>query len=202
MSLSDLPPPPIQAPIGADMPLNPVWIRWMQNLFSRVGGSTGTVLTDGDVTNAMAMMTDPPGQSDDAAIIGAMQDLQLSMQELHSYPQSVPLSSHNWTPTFTGLTTVGSVSYTGRIVRLGPLCLFTAEITTSGGGTSASTSGVTYIDNFPYVPRNNAACSVSDITALAAIGAGVVNSSNGRIFSPTWGATSSTITLSGIVEVL
>lgn len=110
-------------------------------------------------------------------------------------------TGQDWTPTWSSLTTVGSVTHTGRIYRLSSsLIYFRATITTSGGGTTASTAGTTYISNFPATAAFNGACVAVNTTTNQAIGSGVINATNSRIYTPAWIATSNGITISGTIE--
>jgi len=107
------------------------------------------------------------------------------------------------TPTFTGLTVVlggGSVAYAGRFQKHGNVVKFTITITPSGGATTASTAGTTYCDAPTSVGYSDT-CAAGNDTTKVAVGNGVVDSTNDRVYSPSWTATSDVIVLSGSYEV-
>lgn len=107
----------------------------------------------------------------------------------------------SWTPTFTGLTVVlggGSVAYAGRWQKVQRVVFFTVTITPSGGATVASVAGTTYHD-LPFTPVTPGTSTMSDVTSLAGIGAGVILTS-GRNYVPAKAATSDQLIISGSYE--
>jgi hypothetical protein len=110
-------------------------------------------------------------------------------------------TGNDWTPTYTSLTTAGSVTHTGRIYRVSSsLIYFRAKIVTSGGGTSASSAGTTYISNLPATVTIDGSCQATRVTTNLEIGGGAVIASNSRIYPPTWAATTNIIVITGLIE--
>ena len=107
-----------------------------------------------------------------------------------------------WTPTYSGLTLVGSVVHTGKWYRISDyMQYFWATITSSGGGTHASTAGTTYLSNYPSdITGNGGSVRVSNMATNIAAGGGVAVASNDRIYLPTWAATAETFVVAGVVE--
>jgi hypothetical protein len=105
-----------------------------------------------------------------------------------------------WDPTFTGLTVVGDVTYSGKWYQLGRYQAYFSVTITSEGGTSASTAGTTYIDNFPGNINADSVVLAANSTTNIGIGTGNADSADGRIYTPSWVATTDTITISGTVE--
>jgi hypothetical protein len=108
--------------------------------------------------------------------------------------------SSTWTPTFTGLTVVGTPTYAGRITRIGHLAFVKVTITAGGANTTASTAVTTYIDNVPLTPAQPNVCYASS-EAVANYGVGYVFASLTRIYTPTWAATNANITIAGWFEI-
>lgn len=105
-------------------------------------------------------------------------------------------SGTTWTPTFTGLTEVGTATKTGVYYRISKKLVYFRIVITPGTNTSA-TLGTTYCNNFPLnFLSNGATASCSDYTsALAGI-----TSSNKRIYTATWSLITTPITIVGIAE--
>ncbi len=102
----------------------------------------------------------------------------------------------SWTPTFTGLTETGMATKTGVYYRISKKLFFYRIVITPATNTSA-TAGVTYCNNFPLTM--NAAgvvFSLSDFTATI----NGSTASNKRIYTGTWAALTTPVTLIGIVE--
>lgn len=106
-----------------------------------------------------------------------------------------------WTPTWSGLTVVGSPTYDGRFYRLSKNLQFVSVVITTAG-TTASTAGTTYIANWPNMIKRDSAIMAVNSTTHIGIGTGMANASNNRIYTPTWGATANTITITGIINGL
>ena len=104
-----------------------------------------------------------------------------------------------WTPTWTGLTVVGTPTYAGRYTRIGQLVFFTVEITAGGANTTASTAGTTFVNNLPLAAAFFNACVARDMSIGTSLGVGGVNAAN--VSTPTWGATNSKIIVSGWYEI-
>lgn len=103
----------------------------------------------------------------------------------------------SWTPTFSGLTEVGSATITGVYFSLSNALVYFRVIITPGTSTS-SVGGTTYIDNFPLTITNPGGFITIAGNANAALG--TTNASNNRIYTPTWTAVTTPIILAGIIE--
>lgn len=120
-----------------------------------------------------------------------------------------------WSPSFTSLTEVlggGSVTKTGRYTRIGRLVFFTVKIVAAGGATFKSTIGTTYHDLPVTVAQDSVSSAMEDPTGTEPASTSVENnfdqmrhgyikSSTSRNYTPTWIATSNTVTISGVYEV-
>lgn len=103
----------------------------------------------------------------------------------------------NWTPTFSGLTEVGTATKTGRYYQISQfLCYFNILIT-PGTNTSA-VAGTTYVDNFPLTASSNGICGT--VSNNLGGGLGMVVASNNRIYVPAWTTVTTPINVIGIVE--
>ena len=106
-----------------------------------------------------------------------------------------------WVPTYTSLTVVGSVTHSGIFYRISNnLMYFAATITPTGGGTSASTAGTTYINNWPNTIIRDSVISAGNSDANTGLGNGIALSSNNRIYTPAWSAVNQVITVCGIIQ--
>lgn len=102
-----------------------------------------------------------------------------------------------WTPTFVGLTETGPAIKTGVYYRLNSNLAFFRITITPVTDTSA-TNGVTYCNNFPLsITSAGVAVSCSSFTAAVA---GITTADN-RIYTGTWAAITSPITIVGLMEV-
>lgn len=101
----------------------------------------------------------------------------------------------DWVPTFASLT--GSPTITAKWFQQGK---YQAFFTVTINGTSASTAGTTYINNFPGVINADSVILAANSTTLIGIGTGLAKASNNRIYTPTWNVTSQIVTLSGVIE--
>jgi len=101
-----------------------------------------------------------------------------------------------WTPTFVGLTEVGTATKTGVYYRISKKLVYYRIVITPGTNTSA-TAGTTYCNNFPLtMSAAGAVFSLSDYTAA-------INGStaaNNRIYTGSWAALTTPVTILGIVE--
>lgn len=110
-------------------------------------------------------------------------------------------TGEEWTPAFTGLTVVGTVTITGKIFQISRyLTYITVTITSVAGGTSASVAGTTYINNFPGNINNDGMIVNGRVTTGVGLGTAVVRASDNRIFTSNWTATTDTIIITGIIE--
>lgn len=101
-----------------------------------------------------------------------------------------------WTPIFTGLTIVGTPSITGTYYQFGNLVYYRIDIIPSTSTTSVS--GTTYCNNFPLVFAGFGVCAAVTNAPSAALG--MVDSSVQRIYTPSWSAITSQITIVGVAE--
>tara|TARA_R110000868_G_scaffold53725_1_gene168445 strand:- start:2023 stop:2535 length:513 start_codon:yes stop_codon:yes gene_type:complete len=101
-----------------------------------------------------------------------------------------------FTPSFTGLTVVGTPTYTGRYTRVGRLVYFSVRIQSTT--TTASTVGVTTMSTFPFVIADgeNTVSSTINFGTLADLPNGTVSKSSGStiVYLPTWSATADVVT--------
>lgn len=98
-----------------------------------------------------------------------------------------------WTPTFTGLTTVGTPTITGSVYQWGALVKWWVKIVP--GTNTSSTSGTTYINNFPLRISVDDFC-VATTNAPSAV-LGMVEAATNRIYVPSWSLITSSITITG-----
>jgi hypothetical protein len=88
-----------------------------------------------------------------------------------------------WTPSFTSLTTSGTVTTTATYTKVGRLVHCTVSIVGTGGGTSSSFLGTTRMAGLPYAPSTNDILSAINANSLAPIGQCVVAASS---YLPSW----------------
>lgn len=101
-----------------------------------------------------------------------------------------------WTPTFSGLTEVGTAVKTGVYYRISKKLIYYRIVITPGTNTSA-TLGTTYCNNFPLtMSANGANVTLSSYTAAVS---GSTSSDN-RIYTATWSLITTPITIIGIAE--
>lgn len=101
-----------------------------------------------------------------------------------------------WTPTFTGLTEVGTATKTGRYYQISRSLVYFRIVITPATNTSA-TAGTTYCDNFPLnITAAGAAMSLSGATAALA----GVTSSPKRIYTGSWSLLTTPVTITGLIE--
>lgn len=102
-----------------------------------------------------------------------------------------------WTPTFVGLTETGTATKTGKYYRISKTLVYYRIVITPATDTSA-VNGTTYCDNFPLTMISDGAnITCSGFTAAL----GGTTYSNKRIYTATWTAITTPITIVGIVEV-
>lgn len=102
-----------------------------------------------------------------------------------------------WTPTFTGLTEVGTATKTGIYYRLSKALVVYRIVITPGTNTS-SVAGTTYCNNWPLGMTQNG-FSVTTVTNTAGVSGSTA--SDKRIYTPTWTTVASAVTIIGLVEV-
>lgn len=99
-----------------------------------------------------------------------------------------------WTPTFTGLTEVGTATIRGTYYRVSSkLCYFKIVITPATS--TSATLGTTFCNNFPLaIQGSNAVTTVSGFTAA------VSGADSTGIYTNTWSAITTPITVTGLIE--
>lgn len=103
----------------------------------------------------------------------------------------------SWTPTFTGLTEVGTATKTGVYYRLSKKLVYFRIVITPGTNTS-STLGTTYCNNFPLtITANGANLTCSGFTAAVS----GTTASDKRIYTASWTTITTPITIVGIAEI-
>ena len=103
-----------------------------------------------------------------------------------------------WTPTFTGLTTVGTPTYSARIYKISRrLAYFRVTITPATSTTS--TAGITYINNFPFTISGDGICFA--VSGGNGSPSGHVVAASNRIYVPSWSAVTVPLTIVGLCEV-
>lgn len=102
-----------------------------------------------------------------------------------------------WTPTFVGLTSTGTPTFTGKYYRLSSKLAYYHIVITPATDTT-SVAGTTYCDNFPLtITSDGMNVTCSGYTAAVA----GTTSSNKRIYTAAWAAITTPITIVGIAEV-
>jgi len=105
---------------------------------------------------------------------------------------------NSWTPTFTSLTITGTPTITGRYYRISQsLCYFNVTITPATD--TSATAGTTYVDNFPLTATANGICFA--VSGNLGTNAGMVVSSNNRIYVPSWTTVTVPLTVIGMVQI-
>lgn len=93
-----------------------------------------------------------------------------------------------WTPSFTSLTTVGTVAITGQYTLIGKMCFCTIAIVgATGADTSASVAGTTLFTGLPFTAAGVNSTMTATNGAIANLGVGLVTSTNS--YPPAWAAT-------------
>lgn len=102
-----------------------------------------------------------------------------------------------WTPTFVGLSSTGTPTITGIYYRISQKLAYFRILITPATDTTA-VNGTTYCDNFPLtITSDGTNTTTSGFTAAPA----GTTASNKRIYTATWTAITSPITITGIAEV-
>ena len=91
-----------------------------------------------------------------------------------------------WTPTWSGLTVVGTLTTTGRWARLERLVAVHVEA--QGATSSASTVGTTYVNNLPFTAAASAGALATDFSINTGLLNGQVVIATTRLYTPTWAA--------------
>lgn len=107
---------------------------------------------------------------------------------------SVALATYTsgvFTPVWTGLTIVGTPTYSAVYTKIGSLVYFTINI--SSTVTTASTAGTTFFTGLPFATSGqNYVISAANAVTIVSYGNGLTNGA-GTTFTPTWGATANVI---------
>jgi hypothetical protein len=96
-----------------------------------------------------------------------------------------------FTPEFTGLTTVmggGSLTMTGTYTKFGRKVSADVTITSTGGATSQSVAGTTFVNNLPFAAVGSTAGVQASDGGLTSHGIGVVQNGSTSAFTPAWAA--------------
>lgn len=88
-----------------------------------------------------------------------------------------------WTPSFSNLTTSGTVNISATYTLVGRMCHCTVAIVGSGGGTSSSVLGTTRMSGLPYTPAGSDILSVLNADTFAPIDQSLVVTSS---YLPSW----------------
>lgn len=174
-------PPPTGSPL--------IWI-YGGNSTAFFGGSIDTLKIEAGVkntvTNSLAYNLNGAGTITNAGT--DTRHIQLyNVSSGTTLPDSYVTKS-TWVPVPTGLTVVGTPTYTGTYERVGDLVCFT--ITVVSTTSTASTAGATSF-NAPTSTVVPGTCSAASNNTVASYGVGMCNSN--RIYTPTWGADSNVI---------
>lgn len=180
---------------------SPVWRDWLNRVRTTLS-SAGTLFSELNFTGSNLTSIATRDHNDLTSKQGgtAGEYYHLTQAENTTLANS---TTGTWTPTFTNLTVVlgaGSITYTGRYQRIGPIVKFIVKITPSGGATTSSTAGSTYCDMAVPAGQDDTNVAAS-VTTLVAVGTGFVDSANDRIYPPGWTATTNSIIISGWYEV-
>jgi hypothetical protein len=105
-----------------------------------------------------------------------------------------------WTPTFTGLTTTGTVTVTGRYSVINNYLFFTVQISCAGAATSASTASTTYINNLPFTSVGADSLNVIN-GVVGGSGIGLIQNNSTFGYTPTWTAYNGTMNISGSYRI-
>ena len=101
-----------------------------------------------------------------------------------------------WTPNITNLTVVGTPATTGTYTRIGRLVYIECRFSASS---IASTGGVSYVSGLPFTAGFVSACIAINASTSVSLGNGQINGT--ILYTPTFGATAGTVSISGSYEV-
>lgn len=216
--MAEAPIPPRTEPMYIDkagsLRLSREWILWFQSIATNITGNDEDYSAEfDDIDRRFGAVSEPFGLSDIKARMGSVglaqallprstAALEARIADLEKRLASVIDGRRadgrrtNFTPAFTSLTEVSTVTKTGYIQQVGEFMLLSATITPSGGGTSASTAGTTYL-TIP-TPVLGGFGAVNNETSL--IAAGLVSVANNRLYLPTWAASADVRTITALLR--
>jgi hypothetical protein len=121
-------------------------------------------------------------------------------------PFEIPYEEGDFVPVPHNFVIVGPVGYWGHYWIIGTICFYFIAAFDMGGGTIASTTGVSYFDGLPRgINLEGANCNAGDVLAQQAFpGIGYnarFGASTARIYPPSWAA-SAEITVSGFYFIV
>lgn len=105
--------------------------------------------------------------------------------------------SADWTPTFAGLLTVGTVGVTATYTRAGQMMHYSIDIVPVGAATIASTFNSTTISNLPATAIKPGSGWSINANLGTLLGPCFVVDSSRTLKLPTWAATNSRILITG-----
>lgn len=159
------------------------------------GGGVPQPIKDAGTTGGKVYRYLKFGQNNSDSDVLAVDQLQIGQSSVTS---QFFYKEVTWTPEWSGLTVVGSASYSGQGTLIGNRFDWTVEITAGAGNSTASTAGTTRITNMPFTQTGlPATCTASDAASLASYGVGQGATGGKSMFTPTWAATSDGIVISG-----
>lgn len=104
----------------------------------------------------------------------------------------------SWTPTFSGLTTSGSPTITGRYYKISQsLCFFSVRIVPATN--TSAVAGTTYINNFPLSFSQDGI--VFAVSGLLGTNSGMIEAATNRVYVPTWTTVTVPLTIIGMAEI-
>lgn len=172
----------------ASIPQPPVWSQ-----------PSAAELSDGTTGSGTVVLNTSPTLVTPVLGVAAATSMNFGETALSVYKEGT------FTPAFTSLTVVlgaGSVAYTGKYTKIGNTVFWTILVQPSGGATTASLAGTTFINNLPYtIATPPGTCSAVNQGSLASYGDGAGGAASTNMFTPTWAATSSGVSLSGFFFV-
>lgn len=105
-------------------------------------------------------------------------------------------SEGTWTPNFTGITEVGTPTYSGAYTRIGRAVIFTVTMT---AGTTIEASLGDYCD-LPFQASIDGTCHAVDFNSLVSYGVGHISSATNRAYVPAFSAVAKVV-LTGMYHV-
>ena len=107
-------------------------------------------------------------------------------------------AASTFTPSLTGITAIGSTTYTATYTRIGRLVFYNVHISASTSTASAGGGG-SYIFVLPYpIAADSTGCVANSF--VTSIGQAYAKASDAVIYLPGWVATSAVVTVTGFYE--